>query len=307
RAVGADHLLRVQLFALSALLDFELHARRVGRHAKEAGIEEERRSGLPGLSRERGNQSSTLDDQIGLTQSDLRGTAISEQLKSVNFVANAGGGIAIHLAVEMVSDDEGTRSGIEIGPRVENADAAAALGEPGSGIQSGGGSTDDDDFPAFPFVQRLLKWFVHSLERSSARARRTLRFELFLSRVRTNVLGQDTATGQSANSERAVRFSIANQESRAKLERNPREAVQDCAAGLMDCRSEGARSSRKTPIRAATRANPPMSAAPEDGRRMTSTPAAPPIPPRRYMPMTAPRWPSPRFARRCAAWSFPGV
>ena len=79
--------------------------------------------------RESGNQLGALDDQVGLGQSDLCGTAVGEKLKAANFVEDARTGGRAKLIAEVVGDDERAGIRLEASLRFEDADTASAARE----------------------------------------------------------------------------------------------------------------------------------------------------------------------------------
>ena len=97
-----------------------------------------------------GNQLGALDDQVGLGQSDLGGTAVGEKLEAANFVQDAGTGGRTELIAEVVGDDERAGIRFEAGLRFEDTDTTSAARESGRGVKSGGRTAYDDNFVFVP-------------------------------------------------------------------------------------------------------------------------------------------------------------
>ena len=113
--------------------------------------------------RESGNQFGALDDQVGLGQSDLRGTSVGEKLEAANFVEDAGTGGRAQLIAEVVGDDERARIRLEARLGFEDTDTTSATRESRSGIKSRGRSPYDDNFVFFPVIAGLFLTVWHGL------------------------------------------------------------------------------------------------------------------------------------------------
>ena len=121
------------------------------------------RAGFLRFFRESGNQLGALDDQVGLGQSDLCGTAVGEKLEAANFVQDAGTGGRAKLIAEVVGDDERAGIRFEAVLGFEDTDTASAARESGCGIKSRGRSSHDDNFVFFPVIAGLFLIVWHGL------------------------------------------------------------------------------------------------------------------------------------------------
>src|SRR4029077_6376921 len=148
RAVGANDAGSVKVLAVACGFDFEMQSARIGTEADETRVEGNFSPGLLRFLRQCWDQFRSLDDEIGLRESDLRRAAVGEKFESADFVEDAGAGRRPELIAEMIGDDERPRFGLESRFRFEHTDVAAAARQSGGGIEPGGRSADNDDFVA---------------------------------------------------------------------------------------------------------------------------------------------------------------
>src|SRR5690348_15296559 len=162
RAVGANHMLSVELITKPGLLDLQPDTAAIRSHSHEPGGERKGGAGALRLTGKRRNQPGSFDNQIRISERYLRRTAVSEQFKAANLVADAAVSLPVHLMPEMMGNDKRTRRRVETRPSLNNMNFAARLREPACGVQPGGGSADYNHFTAIPLVRGAMKVFFHS-------------------------------------------------------------------------------------------------------------------------------------------------
>jgi hypothetical protein len=133
-AVSADYAADVETFMLAGGFGFDSEAAGVVAETEETGVERKLRASGLRFTGERGDEAGALDDEIGLRESDLRGTAVGEKFEAANFVDDAFASGGAQLLAEMAGDDEGAGRGIEARLGFEDANFSAAARESGGGV-----------------------------------------------------------------------------------------------------------------------------------------------------------------------------
>ena len=114
------------------------------------------------LSRESGNQTRALDNQIRLLQGNLRRAAVGKKFKAADFVDDAVLGHSGHLGAKMIGNNQRARRRLKLRLGFHYANRTPAAGYAGGGEESGCRSSYDDDFTGVIAVPWLGLAFFHS-------------------------------------------------------------------------------------------------------------------------------------------------
>src|ERR1700730_18611079 len=146
-AVAADDCIGVNLFAsaVAASLNLEHHSFRVGMKRMKATAQFHSDAGLLRFGCEALNQGATLDDEIGMLQSNRGGAAVGEKLETANFVYDATFGGAAQERAHALRNNQRARGRFERVDALEDADGNSPASQQGSGEQSCGGATNKRD------------------------------------------------------------------------------------------------------------------------------------------------------------------